>query len=125
MSRKPQIRTRRGIILGDTVISKQKILHDANGKQVSINTCYPGGITIPILGLLVGGVFTITGDRWIGIGIAILSCILWVYSRKKIMDDPERIQGPTNISRQTDSESIPKGAIAEVGVPGWYWKWIT
>ena len=124
MQASPEKQARRGILFGEkNITSKQKTLYNAHGKMVTPNSSYPKSFTIPILCLLIGGVFIKTDSPLIGSIIAGIGLCIWLFSGKKISDEPGKIQGPSSVFPPFNrSKSIPKGGIPEAGVPGWYWK---
>lgn len=126
MQASPQKQARRGIVINDTkIISKHKTLYNSRGKLVTATSRYPKSITLPVLGLLIGGILIKKDYPIIGGIIAMIGVCIWLFSGKKVSDDPGRIQGPVSVSylpHQNRPKSIPKGAIPENGVLGWYWK---
>jgi len=126
MQASPQKQARHGIAINDTkIISKHKTLYNSRGRLVTATSRYPKSITIPFLCILIGGIFIKTDNPIIGSIIAMIGVCIWLFSGKKIEDDPEKIQGPASVSylpHQNRPKSIPKGAIPENGVSGWYWK---
>lgn len=127
MQASPQKQARRGIFINkEHITSKKMKLYMANGRLVTATSQYPKSITLPVLCLLIGGILIKTNNSIMGSIIAMIGVCIWLFSGKKIEDDPKKIQGPTSASypsHQNRSKSIPKGATPENGVSGWYWKW--
>lgn len=118
---------RHGITISDTCItSKKRQLYRANGKLVTSTSQYPKSVTLPALCILIGGILIKTDNPIIGGIIAGVGLCMWLFSGKKVEDAPEKIHGPlSSLSPLDRQKSIPKGAIPENGITGWYWKWRT
>lgn len=122
MPPKQKIRNQSGVLIGDVVICKQKILHDSNNARVSSDTRYPKNLTILILWILMGIGFLLLDKTYLGIGFCIIGILYHLFIHKKVKDDIERIKGPITSPNLPKPKHIPRGAIPESGVYGWYWK---
>jgi hypothetical protein len=122
MPPKQKIRNQSGVIIGDVVICKQKILHDSNNVRVSADTRYPKNLSILILWILSGIGFLALDKIYLGIAFCIIGVIYHIFIHKKVIDDIERIKGPIMTPNLPKPKHIPRGAIPESGVHGWYWK---
>lgn len=122
MPPKQKIRNQSGVLIGDVVICKQKILHDSNNARVSSDTPYPKNIIVLIFVILIGIGFILIDRTYLGIGFIILGIIYHFFTQKKVADDIERIKGPISSPNLPRPKNIPRGTIPESGVYGWYWK---